>query len=105
SGDTVSIEDGTLVSADGTETFLGGATIVIMGANTVITVFGQGGGTINGLQQVSVGSSIDAFGVVTGLSSENATLDVSAGRVRIDVSNASGLVTAQGSETLTIDLA
>ncbi len=105
SGNTFTVEDGTLVGADGSVTFLGGTTIVIMGPNTPVTVFGQGGTQINGPQQVSVGSVIDAFGVVTGQSSLNATLDASAGHVRLDTTTASGLVTAQGAGVLSLNLA
>ena len=105
SGSTLSVEDATLVGADGTETFLAGSTTVMMGPNTLVTVFGQGGTEINDTLQVSVGSAIDAFGVVTGLSAENATLDASAGHVRLDNTTASGLVTAQGPETLYLNLA
>ena len=105
SGNTLAIEDGTLVAADGSETFLGGTTTVIMGANTLVTVYGQGASEANTIQQVSVGSAVDAFGIVTGLSSGNATLDVSAGRVRLDNTTASGLVAVQGSGTLTLNLA
>jgi hypothetical protein len=76
-----------------------------MGPNTLITVYGQDGSEINSLQQVSVGSVIDAFGVANSLSSGNATLDASAGHVRLDSTTASGLVTAQGSGTLNLNLA
>jgi hypothetical protein len=105
SGNTLAIEDGTLVAADGTEIFIGGTTTVTMGPNTLITVYGQDGSEINSLQQVSVGSVIDAFGVANSLSSGNATLDASAGHVRLDNTTASGLVTAQGSGTLNLNLA
>jgi hypothetical protein len=111
SGGIVAIEDATLVGADGTDTFLGGTTTVIMGPNTLVTVFGQGGTEINGPQQVSVGSVIDAFGVATvgtvasGEISGNATLDASAGQIRLDTTTASGLVTAAGSGTLNLNLA
>ncbi len=105
SGNTLAIEDGTLVAADGSETFIGGTTTVTMGPNTLITVYGQGASEANTIQQVSVGSAVDAFGIVTGLSSGNATLDVSAGRVRLDNTTASGLVTVQGSGTLNLNLA
>ena len=113
SGDIVAVEDATLVGADGTDTFLGGTTTVILGPNTLVTVFGQGGGgtVLNGPQQVSVGSTIDAFGVATvatvatGEISGNATLDASAGQVRLDTTTASGLVTAAGSGTLDLNLA
>jgi hypothetical protein len=104
SGNTLTIEDGTLVAADGTETFLGGTTVVTMSVNTLMTVFGQSVSEVNSPQQVSVGASIDAFGVTTSLSSDSATLDASAGRVRIDPTSASGLVTALGSGTLGLNL-
>ena len=105
SGSTLAIEDATMVGADGRATFIGGTTTVLMGANTLVTVFGQGGTQINSPQQVSVGSTIDAFGVATVQSSGNATLDSSAGRVRLDTTKASGLVTAQGAGALSLNLA
>jgi len=103
SGNTLAMQDATLVGADGSDTFIPGTTTVTMGANTVITEFGQGAGAYT-LAQVSVGSSIDAFGILTGQSSGNATLDASAGRVRLDLSTASGLVSAQGSGSLNLTL-
>jgi hypothetical protein len=113
SGDIVAVEDATLVGADGTDTFLVGTTDVILGPNTLVTVFGQGGGgtVLNGPQLVSVGSAIDAFGVATvatlatGEISGNATLDASAGQIRLDPTTASGLITAAGSGTLNLNLA
>jgi hypothetical protein len=105
SGNTLTLEDATLVAADGSEAFLAGTTFVIMGPNTVVTEFGNGGAEIFGVLQVSVGSVIEAFGLVTGASADNATLDASAGRVRLDPVTASGLVTAQGSEVLDLNLA
>jgi hypothetical protein len=104
SGNAVAVEDATWVSADGTETFIGGTTSIVMGPNTLITVFGQDGSEIDSLQQVSVGASIDAFGVLTADGSDNATLDVSAGHVRLDNTTASGLVVSQGSDALTLNL-
>src|SRR3984957_11952773 len=105
SGDTLAVEDATLVSAAGLETFLGGTTTVLMGANTVVTVFGQGGTQLNSTLQVSVGSAIDAFGVATVESADTAILDASAGHVRLDTTTASGLVTAQGAGALNLNLA
>lgn len=104
SGNTLAVEDATLVSAAGVETFLGGTTTVFMGANTLVTVFGQGGTQLNSTLQVSVGSVIDAFGVATVESADTATLDASAGRVRLDTTTASGLVTAQGTGALNLNL-
>lgn len=104
-GNTLTVEDATLVANAGTETFLGGTTVVIMSATTSVTEFGQNAGEFNSPQQVSVGSAIDAFGVASVQSGGNATLDASAGRVRLDTTSASGLVTAQGSGALTLNLA
>ena len=103
SGNTLALEDATLIGVNGTDTFILGTTTVTMGPNTVITEFGQGAGTYT-LAQVSVGSSIEAFGVLTSQSSGNAALDASAGRVRLDLSTASGLVSAQGSGSLNLTL-
>ena len=104
SGNTLTVEDGTLVANDGTETFLGGTTFVLLGPNTLVTVFGQSTAEINSPQQLSVGSSIDAFGIATSLSLNNATLDASAGRVRLDTTTASGLVIAQVAGALGLNL-
>jgi hypothetical protein len=103
SGNALAMQDATLVGADGGDTFIPGTTTVTMGPNTVITEFGQGAGAYTPTQ-VSVGSSIDAFGILTGQSSGNATLDASAGRVRLDLSTASGLVSAPGSGSLNLTL-
>jgi hypothetical protein len=104
SGNTLELQDATLVGADGSDTFILGTTQVTVGPNTAITEFGQSTGTYTPAQ-ISVGSSIDAFGILTSQSSGNATMDASAGRVRLDISTASGLVTVLGSGTLTLNLA
>lgn len=103
SGNTLELQDATLVGADGSDTFILGTTQVTIGANTAITEFGQTAGAYTPAQ-ISVGSSIDAFGILTSQSSGNATMDASAGRVRLDVATASGLVTVQGSGSLTLNL-
>jgi hypothetical protein len=105
SGNTFAIEDGTLVGADGSDSFVAGTTTVNIGPNTLVTVFGQGTFDVNGPQQISVGSSVDAFGVATRPSlGINASLDASAGHVRLRNSTASGLVTAQALSTLNLRL-
>jgi hypothetical protein len=104
SGDVLSLEDATLVANDGTETFIGGTTLVNLGPSTLVTEFGQDITEVSP-QQVSVGSSIDAFGVAGNLTSGNAILDASAGHVRLDTAAASGLVTGQGSGALSLNLA
>jgi hypothetical protein len=104
SGNTLAIEDATLVQTDGTNTFVGGTTIVNVGPNTLVTFFGQGVAEVISPQQISVGSSIDALGTVGTTSAGGTLIDASAGHVRLDLTTASGLVAAQGSGALTLNL-
>jgi hypothetical protein len=106
SANTLNIQDGTALAADGTETFLQGTTIIQMGPNTAVTTFGQSSSVagIESLQQVSVGTTIDAFGVITNSTGTTATMDATTGRVRIDSTYASGLVTSLSSSELIMNL-
>jgi len=104
SGNTLAIEDATLIANDGSNSFIPGTTIVNIGANTLLTVIGQGSVNYYSPLQISVGSSIDAFGAASSGGS-NVVLDATAGRVRIGVTSLAGLVTAQGDGALTLDLA
>jgi hypothetical protein len=94
SGDTLTVDEGTLVANDGTNTLIDGTTTVLIGPNTVVTQFGAGSVESNGSQQISVGSLIYAYGTASAVGSNGATLDASAGRVRLGQSTASGIVTA-----------
>ena len=104
SGNTVTIEDATLIEADGTNTFLPGTATVLLGTGTLVTVSGQGVAELNSIAQVSVGSMIYAFGTANAPTSGNITLDASAGQVQIGVSTASGSVTTQGTGELNLSL-
>ncbi len=104
SGNTLGIEDATLIANDGSNSFIPGTTVVNLGANTLVTVFGQNTANFTSPLEISVGSTIDAFGVASSGGS-NVVLDASAGRVRLDATAASGLVTAQGVGALTLNLA
>jgi hypothetical protein len=104
SGNTLGLEDATLLQNDGTTTLLPGTTIVNLGPSTVVTFFGQDVEEIINPQEISVGSVIDAFGVESTTSTGAIFVDVSAGRVRIDLTTAEGLVTAQGTSLLTLNL-
>ena len=104
SGDTLGIEDATVVQNSGTATFAPGTTIVTVGANTLVTFFGQGVAAAISPQQISIGSVIEAFGTESNTSTGQILLDASAGRVRLDLTSASGSVTAQGSQLLTLNL-
>jgi hypothetical protein len=104
SGNTLGIEDATLTQSGGTATLVPGTTLVNVGASTLVTFFGQGVEAAISTQQISVGSVIEAFGTASNTSTGQVLLDASAGRVRLDQTSASGIVTVQGSSTLTLDL-
>lgn len=104
SGNTMGIEDATLVQNDGTNTFVPGTTIVNVSANTLVTFFGQDVAEVISPQQISVGSSIDVLGTVSNTSTGEVLIDASAGQVRLDLTTASGLVTAQGAGNLVLNL-
>jgi hypothetical protein len=93
SGDTLTVDDGTLLQNDGTNSLIQGTTTVSIGANTAVTQFGSGVTDSSGLTQISVGSTISAFGTASAIGSTSASLDASAGRVQVQQSTASGLVT------------
>ena len=96
SGNTLTVEDGTLLANNGTNSFIAGTTTITIGANTTVNIFGQGSPQANATPQISVGSLIYAFGAAETTSSGNATLDASAGHARLGSTWASGLVTQQG---------
>jgi hypothetical protein len=105
SNNTLAIEDATLIQSNGANTFIPGTTIVNIGANTLVTEFGQGIAQLLSPQLISVGSSIDAFGTGTNNSTGGLLLDASAGRVRLDLTTAAGLVSARSAGALTLNLA
>jgi hypothetical protein len=107
SGDTLTIDEGTLVTSEGTNSLIAGTATVKIGPNTQVTQFGGASTEANGLPDISVGSLIYAFGTASAISTSSVTLDASAGRVRLGQTTASGLVTVQGTtaDTLTLNLA
>jgi hypothetical protein len=103
-GDTFTVEDGTLLSDSGTNTFVPGTASIQIGAGTQVTEFGAASIEANGIQQISTGSLIYAFGTASALNSGNLTLDATAGRARLGTTSASGIVTVQGTGTLALSL-
>lgn len=105
SGDTLTVDDGTLIANDGTNSLIQATSLVELGAGTAVTLPGQGSAVSGSdIRQISVGSRIDAFGLSTAAAGGAVTLDASAGRVRLGNSDAAGLVNAQGSGGLTLTL-
>jgi hypothetical protein len=103
SGNTLALEDAT-VQNGGTATFIQGETVVNVGPNTLVTVFGQGVPGFISAQQISVGSVITAFGVAQTAGNNGIILDASAGFVRLNATAASGIVSAQGSGSVNLAL-
>ena len=104
SGNTMGIEDATLIQNNGTSTFVPGTTIVNVGPNTLVTFFGEGAVESISPLQISVGSAVEVFGTVGSTSAGQTVIDASAGHVRLDLTTASGIVSAQGSASLTLNL-
>jgi hypothetical protein len=104
SGNTLGLEEATLLQNGAAEALVPGTTIVNVGPNTLVTFFGQASAASISPQQISVGSVIEAFGTASNTSTGQVLLDASAGRVRLDLTNAAGLVTAQDSGALTLNL-
>jgi hypothetical protein len=106
SGDTLTIDEGTLLTNEGTNSLVAGTATIKLGTNTQVTQFGAASVEANGIQDISVGSLVYAFGTANAISSSTVTLDASAGRARLGQTTASGVVTAQGTtDTLTLKLA
>jgi hypothetical protein len=103
SGNTLGLEDATLRNGS-TDTLIPGTTIVNVGPSTLVTFFGQGTESAISVQQVSVGSVVEVFGTASNTSTGQVLVDASAGRVRLDLTPASGIVTAQASTSLTLNL-
>jgi len=102
SGNTFTVDDATLLTNAGTNTLVFGTTTVTVGPNTQITEFGETTTDSTGIAQISVGSLVYAFGTA---GTTGATLDASAGRVRVGQTTASGLVvTAEGTNATTLSL-
>jgi hypothetical protein len=106
SGDTFTIDDATLLTSSGTNSLIFGTTTVTVGPNTQVTEFGEATPDSTGIAQISIGSLVYAFGTASAVTTTSATLDASAGRVRVGQTVASGLVTSQGTSgtTLTLNL-
>ncbi len=105
SGNTLTIDDGTLLTNEGTNSLIAGTATVNIGPNTQVTQFGAASTEADGAKNISVGSLVYAFGTASDISSGSVTLDASAGRARLGQTTASGLVTGQGTtDTLTLNL-
>lgn len=103
SGDTLTIRGVTLDRRDGSVKFLRGDATVELGANTKVTA--EGGASLLTIDAVSVGQRIRAFGDASVEdSSGDVTIDATAGRVRLRVTNLIGFVKSADPGNLTLDV-
>lgn len=101
-GDTLTVRGGTLIRRSGSVVFKRGDITVLVGPDTLVTRDGRG--RENQTEDaISVGQRIHAFGDVTE-SGEEATLDATAGRVRLQMTHLSGTVVSANPGALALDL-
>jgi hypothetical protein len=90
---------------DGADDFLAGNSTVTVAATTAVTAQGQSSATpAHTIAEISVGSLIDAFGSASQDGAGKITLDASAGRVRLDLTDVQGVLSAVGGNQITIQL-
>lgn len=90
---------------DGADDFLAGNSTVTIAAATAVTAQGQSSSTpAHSIAEISVGSLIDVFGSASKDGSGKATVDASAGRVRLDLTDVQGVLNAIGSNEITVKL-
>jgi hypothetical protein len=90
---------------DGADDFLAGNTTLTIAPATTVTAQGQSSATpAHTIAEISVGSLIDAFGSASKVGSGKITIDASAGRVRLDLTDVQGVLNAVGSNQITIKL-
>jgi hypothetical protein len=103
-GNALTVPSATWTTSAGVTSYVHGTTTITGGPGTAIILPAQAAVQANSGEQVSVGSVIDAFGTATEGSSGLVSLDVSKGRVRLENTVASGLVTNPGTGLLTVNL-
>jgi hypothetical protein len=99
---TLTVRNATWSESDGDFDFERKDSTVVVGPATVVTEVGHAGSFT--VSDVSVGQSIDASGVASKADDGSITLDASGGQVNLDVTTASGTVTALADGSLTLTL-
>jgi len=90
---------------DGADAFLAGNATLTIAPATTVTAQGQSSATpAHTIAEISVGSLIDAFGSASKDGTGKITIDASAGRVRLDLTDVQGVLNAVGSNQITIKL-
>jgi hypothetical protein len=105
SGDTLTVRGVTLIKRTGSVVFERGNTTLLVGPNTKVTKDGQRDTTQSlNAGSVSIGQRIHAFGTVTEATNGDATLDATAGRVRMHLTHLLGTVKSTAPGSVTLDL-
>lgn len=104
SGNTLTVPTATLISAAGVESFVSGVATITLGTATTVTLAGQAAAGGNSTAQISIGSTIDAFGTASVSGGGNVALNASAGLVRLENTTAAGAVTTPGTGSLYANL-
>ncbi|MGH8264627.1 MAG: DUF4382 domain-containing protein [Steroidobacteraceae bacterium] len=103
SGDTLTVRGVTLDRRDGSVKFMRGDATLLLGNSTKVTAEGNAGMLTIGA--ISVGQHIRAFGTVTSESTTgDVTIDATAGRVRLRITNLIGLVQGASTGNLTMNV-
>ena len=103
SGNTVTLRGATLVRDSDGDRFLRGNISITVGANTKVLKGGVRPAQMVGIEAISVGQIIHAFGTAS-VQGDNASLDASSGRVRLFVTPAFGFVNQANPGIVTIKL-
>jgi hypothetical protein len=102
-GDTLTVRGVTLDRRDGSVKFMRGEATLLVGDNTKVTA--EGSANMPTIDAISVGQRIRAFGTVTNESTAgDVTIDATAGRVRLRITNLIGLVQSASTGNLTLNV-
>lgn len=104
SGDTLTVRGGTVIFRDDTVRFLRGDITVLIGPDTIVTR-DFGGRNLLRPGAISVGQRVHAFGDVTVTPTvDTLTLDATAGRVRLNLTQLAGSVVSANPGLVALDL-
>lgn len=106
-GNTLTVHGARMDDRDGHDDdhFMSGNSTITIAAATAVTEQGQASATpAHTIAEISVGSLIDAFGMASTDNSGKVTLDATAGRVRLDLTQVQGALAASATGKLTLNL-
>jgi hypothetical protein len=106
-GNTLTIHGARMDGRSGSDDddFIAANSTVSVAAATAVTTEGQSSTTpAHTIAEISVGSLIDAFGTASKDNTGNVTLDATAGRVRLDLTQVQGALLGSGTGKITLNL-